>query len=108
MKIADQIRRMFKRAVHAPRRQDALAALRVEPTEDQRIILRSEWQQCDMLDALKAGEHVISDYTNVAYGTRGYSLMALAREGLMRCEPYPNGWRYVPTAKGREFVEDWR
>jgi hypothetical protein len=77
--------------------RDPLADLRVEPVGEDYWRLRAEWQAQDQLDALAEGEHVICGYTNVAYGTRGYSLHALRLAGLM----YSTSETGLPGESGR-------
>jgi hypothetical protein len=69
---------------------------------------RKAWQDADKLAALREGEHVLKDSADVAFGSRGYSLHALERAGLMRIErvlrqsPMEDGsWRFIPTDAGR-------
>lgn len=73
---------------------------------------RKAWQDADKLAALREGEHVLPDSADVSYGTRGYSLHALERAGLMRIErvlrqsPMEDGsWRFSPTDAGRAAVK---
>jgi hypothetical protein len=73
---------------------------------------RKAWQDADKLDALREGEHVLKDSADVSFGTRGYSLHALERAGLMRIErvlrqsPMEDGsWRFTPTDAGRASVK---
>jgi|GEM_PF-5616285 len=69
---------------------------------------RKAWQDADKLAALRDGDHVLADTADVSYGTRGYSLHALERAGLMRIErvlrqsPMEDGsWRFSATDAGR-------
>ena len=69
---------------------------------------RKAWQDADKLAALREGEHVLPDNADVSFGSRGYSLHALERAGLMRIErvlrqsPMEDGsWRFSPTDAGR-------
>lgn len=68
---------------------------------------RTVWQDADKLDALKVAEHVIADSEDVAFGSRGYSLQALERDGFMRRERVFRAtpldavsWRYSRTKAG--------
>jgi hypothetical protein len=73
---------------------------------------RTAWQDADKIDALKISEHVLPDSADVAFGTRGYSLQALERDGLMRRERVFRAtpldavtWRYLRTRAGDERLE---
>jgi hypothetical protein len=86
---------------------DPIASLREPITIERYFELQSEWQEHDRWDALRDGVHLMSDYTNVARGTRGYSLLWLEMDGYMRVErikparpDHPWSHRYTPTAAG--------
>jgi hypothetical protein len=71
---------------------------------------RQSWLASDMTAVLLAldEDHVLPDTADVAAGTRGYSLHALERAGLMKIERVardsplaPGAWRFTPTARAR-------
>ena len=73
---------------------------------------RTAWQDADTIEALKVGEHVVQDSADVGFGSRGYSLQALERDGLMRRERVFRAtpldavsWRYSRTRAGDDRLE---
>jgi hypothetical protein len=90
-------------------KRQGLSSLTGDAANEER---RKAWQDADKLAALRDGEHVLRDDADVSYGSRGYSLHALERAGLMRIErvlrqsPMEAGsWRFSPTDAGRAVAK---
>lgn len=95
---------LLRRAPRPP--VDPLADLRQPVSDEDYWRLKREWQQEDMLDALRDGEHFIPMHANAAAG-RGLSITYLCDMGLMKIvKVTPGGIRFAPTRKGAAYLRE--
>lgn len=103
--MLDRLRKLWRKQPQQP-------TLWVEPSSEEAMNLRLEKLAEDRLHALQQGEHVLHDLTNCAYGSSGYVIVSLCRDGLLRDEPLPRdgsgyrSYRYRITPAGRDYLRN--
>lgn len=99
------LKRLFRKS------RDPLSELRAEPSEEERARYRVEMIHETRVDALRRGSALLSDYSNVAYGSPGYAIHSLWDDGLMDARRETvNGagyWRLCITPLGRSYLKQW-